>query len=436
MTISTNQNNENNRVGWQSVPIREVIDEALTGFASGQRDESGILQLRMNNISTDGHVILDTYLKVPIPHDINKYLLKSGDILFNNTNSVDLIGKTALFQNECKKCTYSNHITRIRVDEQKIVPEWLIYHLITLRQSGFFSRICTKHVGQAGIRNDQILQIQIPLPPIPEQRRIATILTTVDDAIQRSRQAIAETERLKAGVMHELMTKGIGHMEFREDPDVGRMPKEWDVMVLHQLCELITKGATPTSYGFSFKNYGINFLKAESINSDGNFIRENFAYIDEQTNQKLTRSILKENDILFSIAGALGRVAVVSKDILPANSNQALGIIRLSKKYQQNIKYLMYYFSGPFIQSYIKMITIKSAQPNINLEHLRRFKIILPLQEEQEKIVSILSTLDQKLTLQRRRTAHYEKLKQGLMNELLTGKRRVRQNAQASIAGI
>ena len=191
---------------WETTLIGEVIVDAQTGFASGQRDESGILQLRMNNITTEGHVLLDSYLKVPVPQDIDKYLLKSGDILFNNTNSVDLIGKTSLFQNECKNCTFSNHITRIRIDENKLLPEWLLYNFIKLWHSGHFSRICSRHVGQAGIRNDQILKILISLPSLPEQKKIVTILSIIDRKLTLQRQRTAHYERLKQGLMNELLT--------------------------------------------------------------------------------------------------------------------------------------------------------------------------------------------------------------------------------------
>jgi len=298
---------------WSDVIINDVVLDMQTGFASGQRDESGILQLRMNNITTDGRVLLDSYLKVPIPQDINKYLLKSGDILFNNTNSVDLIGKTALFKNECKNCTFSNHITRIRVDENKIVTEWLLYHLVKLRQSGYFSQICARHVGQAGIRNDQVLKIQIPLPPLPEQRRIATILTTVDDAIQRSRQVAAETERLKAGVMQDLMTKGIGHTEFREDPDVGMVPKEWDVSSLSDLSEQITVGIVvkPADH---YVPHGVPAFRSLNILRD-KIKTDDFVFISKTENDTiLSKSKIYCGDILVVRTGYPGTACVVPKE--------------------------------------------------------------------------------------------------------------------------
>ena len=84
--------------GWEVVTLEDLCTDIRAGFPSGERSDNGIIQLRMNNITTDGHVSLKSYLRVPLPSDIEAYLLKSGDILFNNTNSVELVGKSAVFK--------------------------------------------------------------------------------------------------------------------------------------------------------------------------------------------------------------------------------------------------------------------------------------------------------------------------------------------------
>ncbi|MBK7299442.1 MAG: hypothetical protein IPI79_02910 [Moraxellaceae bacterium] len=103
----------------------------------------------------------------------------------------------------------------------------------------------------------------------------------------------------------------------------------WELVVLSNYSELITKGTTPTTLGFQFQDAGINFVKIESILADGSVDKGKFAFINQECHQKLSRSNLQENDVLFSIAGALGRTTIISKELLPANTNQALAIIRL-----------------------------------------------------------------------------------------------------------
>jgi type I restriction enzyme S subunit len=143
---------------------------------------------------------------VPIPKDVEKYLLRPGDVLFNNTNSVDLIGKTAIFKGEFPKCVYSNHLTRIRVNSNEVIPEWILYLLIRKWRRGVFKAICHRHVHQAGINNRDLLSLKIPLPSLSEQREIVSILLAIDDKIGKEKQTKEQLEKTKRWFMQNLLT--------------------------------------------------------------------------------------------------------------------------------------------------------------------------------------------------------------------------------------
>jgi len=191
---------------WEAVKLKDVIFEAKSGFACGKRDENGILQLRMDNINTEGWINTQAGVKVPILEDINDYLLKPGDILFNNTNSADLIGKTAIFRGEFPRCVYSNHITRIRVNPKKTIPEWILYLFIRNWQCGIFKAIRHQHVHQAGINQHDLLNLKIPIAHLEEQNRIASTLSTVDQKLKLERNEKAKLERIKQEMMDLLLT--------------------------------------------------------------------------------------------------------------------------------------------------------------------------------------------------------------------------------------
>ena len=201
--------------------------------------------------------------------------------------------------------------------------------------------------------------------------------------------------------------------------ELGEIPEEWSVVKLGSLCEVITKGTTPTTVGFSYQNNGINFVKIESIDKNGNFLPNMFSHISEDANKALKRSILRENDLLFSIAGALGRVAIVNSEILPANTNQALAIIRLKKDQQIDLEYVYCFLNGPQIQKHIDRINVQSAQANLSLENMNNFKIALPKKEEQQKIASILLKVDEQIEQTEKVIEITEFLKKGLMQKLL-----------------
>lgn len=168
------------------------------------------------------------------------------------------------------------------------------------------------------------------------------------------------------------------------------MKQGWEIKTLGELCDLITKGTTPTSIGYKFTDEGINFIKVESLTESGEIIPNKVAYIDEECHRALKRSQLKTNDILFSIAGALGRIGIVRDEIVPANTNQALAIIRLKADSGILVNYLSRYFKSNFITDEIEKLRGGAAQQNLSLAQLNELQIPLPPLSEQQRIVAIL----------------------------------------------
>ncbi|OYT57296.1 MAG: restriction endonuclease subunit S [Desulfurococcales archaeon ex4484_217_2] len=191
---------------WRVVKLKEVVLEAKPGFPCGKRDENGVIQLRMNSIDTEGWINPDAYVKVPPPKNVEEYLLKPGDILFNNTNSVDLIGKTAIFRGEFSKCVYSNHLTRMRVNPSKVIPEWILYVFIRKWHLGIFKAICHPHVHQAGINKGDLLNLKIPLPSLEEQEKIIRMILTIDKKLKAEIKKKEKLKRIKRALMDLLLT--------------------------------------------------------------------------------------------------------------------------------------------------------------------------------------------------------------------------------------
>ena len=162
---------------------------------------------------------------------------------------------------------------------------------------------------------------------------------------------------------------------------------------LGDIATTITKGTTPTTIGFPFVDTGINFVKIESIDEDGNFLPDRFAHITDECNRKLGRSKLEENDILFSIAGAIGRTAIVPKSILPANTNQALAIIRIPSD-AINLQFVLYALQSQAVSEQSEKQKQGVAQLNLSLKNIADIQIPLASSEKQAEIVRILAALD------------------------------------------
>ena len=156
------------------------------------------------------------------------------------------------------------------------------------------------------------------------------------------------------------------------------------------IASLITKGTTPTTVGFQYVDKGINFVKVESISSEGALISHKFAKVSEECHQAFKRSQIHEGDILFSIAGALGRSAIATKESLPANTNQAVAIVRLANPSASLPEYVLYALKSAAITEQIEANRAGSAQQNLSLKQLADFVIPLPPLEEQQRIVAVL----------------------------------------------
>lgn len=194
----------------------------------------------------------------------------------------------------------------------------------------------------------------------------------------------------------------------------------WQKIKLGDVAEKITKGTTPTTIGFDFENKGVNFIKVESIGNFGLFIKDSFAYISEKCHNALSRSQIQENDILFSIAGAIGRIALVNEEILPANTNQALAIIRLKNEGTIKRKYLTFYLEHLVESGYFDILMSGVAQKNVSLQQLNDLIIQTPVLAAQKKIVTILEKWDATIENLKQQILEEEKLLKFIINNELS----------------
>lgn len=193
---------------------------------------------------------------------------------------------------------------------------------------------------------------------------------------------------------------------------------KWKTKPLVELTHVVTKGTTPTTIGRQFTSTGINFIKAEALNGDSSLDSQSFAFIDDETHEALLRSKLEADDILVTIAGAsVGRCGFVKPELTPANTNQAVGIIRVDKQ-KANSRFVYFFFKQPDTFALCQSLgAAQAAQPNVTLAALRGFQIPYPPIHEQNRIASILSAYDDAIENNRRRMALMEKAARLLYEE-------------------
>jgi len=255
-------------------------------------------------------------------------------------------------------------------------------------------------------------------PPLPEQKKIASILSSVDKSIEKTDEVIEETKELKKGLMQELLTKGIGHSEFK-DTILGKIPAKWDIKKLRDICNKVTDGTHDTPKEV---NDGYPFITAKNI-TNGKLDFEDCGYVSEKDHKKIiSRSKPEKGDILFTHIGTIGQTVEVNVDFEFSIKNVAL-----FKPNNELIKskYFKYSLQSNIVQGFIKRILQGGVQQYLGLTTLRGFNIPVPPLEEQKKIASILSSVDAKIQKEEEYKAKLERLKKGLMQKLLTGEIRV-----------
>ncbi|MBM7717442.1 type I restriction enzyme S subunit [Bacillus thermophilus] len=204
---------------------------------------------------------------------------------------------------------------------------------------------------------------------------------------------------------------------------IGSIPLDWEVTKLSGITEFITKGTTPTTYGFQWEEEGIPFFKSDCI-KEGKFVYGDFQYISKEAHDALNRSKIQKGDILISITGDVGKVAIIPEAIDEGNINQHVARIRV-KKGEISRDFIYHWLNQINVRNYYNVIKTGLAYPQISLEQVRNTEIPIPKKTEQQKIASILSTWDKAIELKEKLIEQKKEQKKGLMQKLLTGEVRL-----------
>lgn len=214
-------------------------------------------------------------------------------------------------------------------------------------------------------------------PPISEQKMIVSRLDTI--------QALINQKQLQIKRLDELVKARFVEMFSCDKSNIRK---------LSELTETITKGTTPTTAGFSFEDDGINFFKIESITDDHRVNLQKVAHVNEECHSTFKRSQLKEGDVLFSIAGAIGRTAIIHDKDLPGNTNQALAIIRLKANSNVSRKYLISALESPEVVEQYRKKKRGVAQMNLSLKDIGNISIPVPNSTKQSEFEKFAKQVD------------------------------------------
>lgn len=359
--------------------------------------------------------------------DLKDFNLLKGDVLFVRSSVKPTgVGLTSIVVEDLENTIFSGFLIRFR-GSRKILAD--TYKKYCFHEAGFRQRLIAKSTVSANtnINQQSLRNLLIIIPPLSEQQKIAAILSTVDEKIDAIDTEINAIKKLKKALMRQLLTRGIGHTEFKET-ELGWIPKEWEVKKLIDIASKEKGNIRRGPFGGSIKKS--DFIDSGyKIYEQKNVIRNNLTlgnyYINEDKFQELSDFEIKENDFLISGAGTIGKIILVKNPFKPGIINQALVRLRLDMTLIDN-NFFKHQFESDNMQKKIIDNTQGGAMKNlVSMDEFKKIIFILPSLSEQQKIADILSTVDEKLDILREKKETYQTLKKGLMQQLLTGAIRV-----------
>lgn len=405
--------------GWNRIAL-EKIAEVRSGVAKGKKGLKAPIEvpyLRVANVQ-DGHVDLTEVKTIEIEQDkLERYSLKYGDVLMNEGGDYDKLGRGDVWLGQIEPCLHQNHVFAVRPN-QDIVDSFFLAALAASNYGKTYFLSCAKRsTNLASINSTQIKEFPVLVPPLPEQKKIAQILSTWDKAITTTEQLLANSQQQKKALMQQLLT---GKKRLLDKNGV-RFGGEWKKGKLSEIAN-IDSGYAFKSIDFTDSEKGIPIIRMSDFKAGG-IDTSGAAKVIPEITIGLDRFKLNTGDFVFGMSGSLSNYGWVKEQDLPCFLNQRVGRI-LAKECAVQL-FVTYLYLSDKIQQSILDKAAGAAQLNISSTDLRNTMVNYPSFEEQEKIAAVLSTADQEISALQQKLDALKREKKALMQQLLTGKRRV-----------
>lgn len=372
------------------------------------------------NIFSNSQIDINQFALVEISENESQNEVNYGDILFTTSSeTADAVGMSSVVLNMLKNTYLNSFCFGFRLHNfNNLLPE---YAKFLFRGEEVRKQITVLAQGSTRFnisKNALLKTLELTLPPLPEQQKIAQILSTVDEKIEVIEAKIVQTQELKKGLMQQLLTRGIGHTKFKNS-ELGEIPESWEVEKLSFMGEIIS-GGTPDTKIREYWDGDILWCTPTDITRLKGSLHINCTSrkISMIGLQNSSSTLLPPESLIICTRATIGDCAI---NKVPMSTNQGFKNIVVNNKV--NV-YFLYYMIN-----YIKPEIIKKSAGSTFLEISKKvfenIQITLPPKKEQKQIATILTTVDEKLDVLQAKKENFTTLKKGLMQQLLTGKLRV-----------
>lgn len=413
----------NRNKGWINVTLGD-IGSTYSGLSGKSGEDFGVgepyityLQVFTNKSSNPS-----LFGKVKIDSSESQSLVNYGDILFTTSSETyHEVGMPSVYLNKDTNPHLNSFCFGFRPNSDDVLdPKFANYYL---RSDEFRRKVFPLAQGSTrfNLSKKSFLKLSLDIPPVKEQKSIASVLASVDAAIGAFELKLLKLDDVNKATLMKLMSQGIKNTEF-SSPLNGGYPKSWTLMTCGEICDRIFVGiATSTTHAYT-DNKGVPILRNQNI-GDGEILSDDLLYITQEFSLENSSKKLKIGDVISARTGYPGISAVVDERFDGCHTFTTL-ISRVNPKIITPEFYCLF-MNSPIGKEAIKKVQAGGAQQNLNVEMLKKIKFGIPPLEEQIKIVGIMNSIGEGIRSTRAKRDSFLSIKKGLMQDLLTGKVRV-----------
>jgi type I restriction enzyme S subunit len=360
--------------------------------------------------------------------EIQRFGIERGDVLITkDSETPNDIGVPAVVIQDISNLVCGYHVALLKLNRAEVDPIYLAKQLGHADTARYFGRVANGST-RYGLSYKSLAQTPIRLAPLAQQKHIAEILVTVDEAIKQTKALIAKTQQIKAGLLHDLFTRGVtadGQLrpphedapQLYKESEVGWIPKEWEARACAEVTDNITVGIVirPAQY---YVEDGVPAFRSANIREDG-IDPSDLVFISPESNALLAKSQVRRGDVLSVRTGYPGTSAVVLDEFAGAN---CVDILISRPAEGLNSDFLAAWINSSFGKEQVLRKQGGLAQQHFNVGELRELVVALPEPKEQERIVTRLQAVNSRVQLEVSMSRKYNAIKAGLMQDLLSGR--------------
>lgn len=427
------------RDGWATRTIAECLSAEFSGeWGDAPSSGGNATVLRSTDIDDDGHVDLRGGARRTIAYrKLQAKELQPGDILLEASGGGPgkPVGRVAYFGGD-REGTYivSNFFRTLRPEPTTTNGRFLAWQLQHLYTQPAIWVLQQQTTGIINLKYRDYLGTSLRVPrSVEEQGQIAAILDTIDNTIRKTEQIVAKLQQVKQGLLHDLLTRGIDDNGELRDPErypeqfkssrLGSIPKDWSVVRLDQISEFVTSGSR--GWAAYYADSGALFVRIGNLTREHINLRfDSVQHVRPPEGGEGKRTALAAGDLLISITADLGIIGVVPDGLGEAYVNQHIALVRVDPE-RANSRWIGHYLAAGPPRDNIRRLDDAGAKAGLNLPTVRALLCALPKREERDELARRIDAVDLRVAQERDVHQKLRLLKQGLMDDLLTGRVRV-----------